>query len=82
MSILIDINTNVKNVIFAIPIIVGYIPAYKAVFYKDRYLEYFKEFRKKDDSWHKKWKWISRAFRIGGVMLIALSLFLLMKYDI
>lgn len=82
MSILIDINTNVKNVIFAIPIIVGYIPAYKAVFYKDRYLEYFKEFRKKDERWHKKWKWISRAFRIGGVMLIALSLFLLMKYDI
>lgn len=82
IGVLIDVDRYIAIPIFAISIIAGYIPAYKAVFYKDRYLEYFKEFRKKDERWHKKWKWISGAFRIGGVMLIALSLFLLMKYDI
>lgn len=53
--------------LIAIPMGICYIPAYKAVFAKDRYLKYFKQFEKKDEHWHKKWKWITFLFVIGGI---------------
>lgn len=40
----------------------------KMIFIKDRYLKYFKEFEKEDEHWHKKWKRITIAFCIGGVI--------------
>ena len=55
-------------IILAFPIAICYIPAYKAVFSKDKYLKYFKQFEKKDASWHKKWKWITIAFCVGSVV--------------
>ena len=51
----------------AIPIGICAIPAYNAVFVKDRYLKYFKKFEKKDERWHEKWKWITFLFVIGGI---------------
>jgi len=57
--------------LIAIPIALCYIPAYNAVFTKDRYLAYFKKFEKKDQQWHRKWKWITIGFCVGSVIAIA-----------
>ena len=56
-------------IILAIPIALCYIPAYRAVFTKDRYLKYFKHFKKEDERWHKKWKRIALAFCIGSAAI-------------
>ena len=61
-------------ILFAIPVVICYIPAYKAVFSKDKYLKYFKQFEKKEASWHKKWKWITIAFCIGSVVVSLLGI--------
>ena len=61
-------------ILFAIPVAICYIPAYKAVFSKDKYLKYFKQFEKRDDSWHNKWKWITIAFCIGSVVVSLLGI--------
>ena len=55
--------------IMAIPIGIAYVPAYKAVFSNDRYLQYFKLFEKEDEQWHKKWKRRAIAFCIGGTIV-------------
>ncbi len=57
-----------------IPIGICYIPAYKAVFAKDRYLKYFKQFEKQDEHWHKRWKRITLLFCIGSVLMFFISL--------
>lgn len=62
------INEIIALVIIALPIGLCYIPAYRAVFSKDRYLKYFKQFEKKDASWYKKWKWITIAFCVGSIL--------------
>ena len=61
-------------VIIAIPIGLCYIPAYKAVFTKDRYLKYFEQFEKEDEHWHKKWKRITFAFCIGSLVATILGI--------
>ncbi len=61
-------------ILAAIPIGLCYIPAYKAVFTKDRYLKYFKQFEKEDEQWHKKWKRITIAFCIGSVIVMLLGI--------
>ena len=61
------VNPIIALVIIALPIGLCYIPAYRAVFTKDRYLKYFKQFEKEDELWHKKWKWITIAFCIGSI---------------
>ena len=58
----------------AVPIGLGYIPAYRAVFSNDRYLGYFKEFEKESKEWHRKWKRITRAFCVGGFLITLLSI--------
>ena len=62
------VNLIVATAIIALPIALGYIPAYRAVFSKDRYLNYFKQFEKEDEQWHKKWKMITWVFCIGSVV--------------
>ena len=62
------VNEIIALVIIALPIGLCYIPAYRAVFSKDRYLKYFKQFEKEDEQWHKKWKWITIAFCIGSIL--------------
>lgn len=57
-----------------IPITIGYIPAYKAVFTKDRYLKYFKQFEKNGECWHKKWKRITWTFCIGSIVTTLLGI--------
>lgn len=54
--------------LLALPIEVCYIPVYSAVFSKDRYLKYFKQFEKKDEQWHKKWRRITILFIIGSIV--------------
>ena len=58
----------VVMLIIAFPISLGYIPAYRAVFSKDHYLKYFKQFEKENEQWHKKWKRITWVFCIGSVV--------------
>ena len=62
------VNLIVATAIIALPIALGYIPAYRAVFSKDRYLNYFKQFEKENEQWHKKWKRITWVFCIGSVV--------------
>ena len=65
----------VVMLIIAFPISLGYIPAYRAVFSKDHYLKYFKQFEKENEQWHKKWKMITWAFCIGALITIAIGFF-------
>lgn len=58
----------------AIPVGIFYIPAYQAVFSKDRYLKYFKQFEKKDKPWHQKWKRITILFCIGAIATVFLGI--------
>ena len=62
------VNLIVAMTIIALPIGLCYIPAYRAVFSKDRYLKYFKQFEKEDEQWHKKWNRITWVFCIGSVV--------------
>lgn len=64
-------------IILGVPVFIGYIPAYRAVFTNDNYLKYYKKFEKKDARWHKKCKWITVAFCVGSILATALG-FLLM----
>lgn len=64
-------------VLIFIPIAIGYIPIYKCVFKNDRYLKFFKQFEKKDAKWHKKWKWITIAYCIGGVATSVVGFFIM-----
>ena len=68
-----EVNHLIIYSVVAVPIILGYIPAYKAVFAKNRYLKYFKQFAKEDTQWHKKWKVITFAFCIGSIVMILLG---------
>ena len=74
-GILGDVNQIILIVIVAVPIGLCYIPAYRAVFSKDPYLKYFKQFEKEDEQWHKKWKWITIAFCIGSIAFVIGGIF-------
>lgn len=63
-----EVNRIIIFLVVAFPVILCYIPAYRAVFTKDRYLKYFKLFEKEDEQWHRKWKRITMAFCIGSVI--------------
>ncbi|WP_302985155.1 hypothetical protein [uncultured Muribaculum sp.] len=71
-----EINSFVILIIFAIPAGICYIPAYKAVFSNDKYLQYFKQFEKEDEHWHKKWKRITTAFILGAIASIIFGVYL------
>lgn len=64
----------IVGAIFAFFIGLCYIPAYKAVFTKDRYLKYFKQFEKEDEQWHRKWKRITIVFCIGSIIVTLLGI--------
>lgn len=68
------LSTSLKLIILIVPVGLCYIPAYKAVFAKDRYLKYFKQFEKQDENWHKRWKKITLLFCIGSVLMFFISL--------
>ena len=70
-----ELNRLLFLIFFGIPIVLLYIPAYRVVFSNDRYLKYFKEFEKKNDRWHKKWKRITVVFCFGGIISAALGFF-------
>lgn len=70
-----NLSTIMFILLFAIPIVVCYIPAYKAVFSNDRYLKYFKQFEKRDEQWHKKWKRITIVFCICSFITTFLGLY-------
>lgn len=61
------------TICLAIPVGLGYIPAYKAVYKSNRYVKYLKKFEKKDEIWHKKWKRITIAFCVGAVVIAILG---------
>lgn len=62
------INQIILVFITIIPVGLAYIPAYNAVFKKDKYLAYFKQFEKEDEQWHKKWKRKTMLFCLGGIV--------------
>ena len=60
--------------LIAAPVALCYIPAYKAVFTRDRYLIYFKKFEREDNEWHKKWKYITILFLAGSIVMVLLGI--------
>ncbi len=68
------LNNVVKIIILAIPIGLGYIPVYRAMFINNRYLKYFKQFEQEDEQWHKKWKRRTLVFCIGSVVATILGI--------
>ena len=54
-------------VIALIPIIICYPFLDRTVIKNDNYLRYFKQFKKEDEQWLKKWKRRTMLFQIGGV---------------
>ena len=58
------------HIMLLMPLVLCYIPAYKAVFLKDKYLQYFKQFEKEDEHWHKKWKRRTIDVHLGGYCII------------
>lgn len=64
------VNQVITTTVLLIPIVICYIPAYKAVFADNRYLKYFKEFETKGEKWHKKWKRITVVFCFGGFAIV------------
>lgn len=68
-----ELESVVALLIITIPIAIGYIPIYKTVFSNDIYLKYYKQFEKKDNYWHKKWKWITTVFCIGGILITVIG---------
>lgn len=69
------INMALVAILVAIPIGFFYIPAYKAVFSNDRYLNYFKQFKKEDEQWHRKWNRRTIAFCVGSVVFFLSGIF-------
>lgn len=69
-----DMHNITTLILLALPVVLGYIPAYKAVFTNDRYLKYFKQFEKEDERWHRKWKRITLVFEIGSIVSIFLGI--------
>lgn len=69
-----DLDILTKFAILAIPIGLCYIPAYKAVLYKDRYLKYFEQFKKENEEWHKKWKRITIVFSVMSIVSFILGI--------
>ena len=67
-------NDFLMMALIGIPIGIGYIPAYRAVFSDDRYLQYFKQFEKEDEEWHLKWKRRTIAFCVGSVITTLLGI--------
>lgn len=63
-----DLHPLMDFSLIALSVMVFYIPAYSAVFFNDRYLKYFRQFEKKDERWHKKWRKITILFIIGSVV--------------
>ena len=55
-------STFLPYILAFICIIISYRPIEKYVFSHNRYVKYFKEFEKKDEAWHWKWKIIARLF--------------------
>lgn len=68
-------NEIVTLLLMGLPVLVGYIPAYKAVLSNDVYLKYYKKFEKKDAQWQRKCKWLAVAFCLGGFLTMILGLF-------
>lgn len=70
-----ELNKILFLLFFGIPIVICYIPAYKAVFSDDKYLKYFKQFEKEDKQWHKKWKRITIVFCVGALLTLVIGFF-------
>lgn len=69
-----ELNFIIFWILIGLPIALGYIPAYKAVFVKNNYFKYFKKFEKEDEHWHKKWKRITIVFCIGSMLSTLLGI--------
>ena len=69
-----SLNDVIVVLLFAIPIFLCYTHAYNAVYYKNRYLKYFRQFEKEDEAWHRKWKRITIAFCIGSIISTLLGI--------
>jgi len=58
----------VVPILIFVPMGLCYIPVYKALYGKDRYLKYFKKFEKEDKCWHRKWSQITTLFTVVSVL--------------
>ena len=68
-------------IVLGIPLAIGYLPAYKAVFSHDRYLSFFKQFERKDKKWYRKWKIRSIIFCASGIIAAILGFLLMVAIE-
>ncbi len=69
------LNSFVALVLIFVPSGICYIPVYKALYTKDRYLKYFKKFEKEDEQWHRKWSRITTLFCVGAALFFIGGIF-------
>lgn len=58
---------------------VGLYPVYQYVLDNKQYVKYFKEFERKDEAWHRKWRYIVRAIWLLWLPLFCCSGYLSFK---
>ena len=68
-------------IVLGIPLAIGYLPAYKAVFSHDRYLIFFKQFERNDKKWHRKWKIRSIIFCAASIIATVLGFLLMVAIE-
>ena len=71
----------VALIILGVPLTIGYLPAYKAVFSHDRYLSFFKQFERKKKKWYRKWKIRSIIFCASGIIAAVLGFLLMVAIE-
>ena len=59
--------------IASLMLIIGYIFCYFTIYRKNKYIIYFKKFKKNNACWHRKWKWITITFVLVGISLSILG---------
>ena len=69
-------------ILSAIPIALTCILDHAYLYSHDKYIEYFKQFEKEDEKWHKKWYSISIIFYIGCIMLYIVGGFIILAIAI
>lgn len=75
-----DLDYEIVLIITFIPIVICYPMLDNVVFKHDIYLNYFKQFKKEDEQWLKKWKRRTLLFQLGSVLAIiigGLSMFII-----
>lgn len=63
-------------ILFVTPCLLIYAAAESAVFSNNQYLRFFKQFKKKDERWQKKWQNMASLYCVGAWIVFAIGIFI------